>query len=256
MVDQALEESQDGGLPTRVWRYATGRRGRRRDLAADQLLQPTRSTSSSAKVADEVDTDPVNATIEPTLGLARRASPAIDGITVDEARAARADRVARSSAPTTARSRVPVDEVKPEVTKAELAAQYPTYLTVDESTFTLRLWKDLKLAKTVHGRGRPAGLPDPDRPLLDREQAGRPGLERPELAPGPASSPARPSPAAPPRTRSRRAGWGSPTAPASTAPTRSARSAPPPRTAACGWRSPTSIELYDQVPVGTPIYIG
>ena len=25
MVDQALEASQDGGLPTRVWRYATGR---------------------------------------------------------------------------------------------------------------------------------------------------------------------------------------------------------------------------------------
>src|SRR5687768_15386694 len=24
MVDRALEESQEGGLPTRVWRYATG----------------------------------------------------------------------------------------------------------------------------------------------------------------------------------------------------------------------------------------
>ena len=36
----------------------------------------------------------------------------------------------------------------------------------------------------------------------------------------------------------------------------SARSAPRPRTAACGWRFRTSIELYDQVPVGTPVYIG
>ena len=89
---------------------------------------------------------------------------------------------------------VPVDEVQPEVTKADLAAQYPTYLTVDESTFTLTLWKDLKVGEEVHGRRRPAGLPDPDRPLLDPEQAGRSGLERPELRLGPGSSAARSSP--------------------------------------------------------------
>ena len=53
-----------------------------------------------------------------------------------------------------------------------------------------------------------------------------------------------------PRTRSRRAGWASTTAPASTAPTPRARSARPPRTAASGCTSRTSIELYDEVPVG------
>ena len=29
----------------------------------------------------------------------------------------------------------------------------------------------------------------------------------------------------------------------------------PPRTAASAWRSRTSMELYDQVAVGTPVYI-
>ena len=42
---------------------------------------------------------------------------------------------------------VPVKEVEPEVTKEDLAAQYPTYLTVNRSTFELTLWKDLEPVK-------------------------------------------------------------------------------------------------------------
>ena len=74
-------------------------------------------------------------------------------------------------------------------------------------------------------------------------------------ATGPATSPARWFPAACPTIRSRPAGWASSTARASTAPTRPTRSGAPPRTAASGWRCPDVIELYDQVPVGAPIYI-
>ena len=33
------------------------------------------------------------------------------------------------------------------MTKDDLAAQYPTYLTVDQSSFTVTLWKNLKVAK-------------------------------------------------------------------------------------------------------------
>ena len=43
------------------------------------------------------------------------------------------------------------------MTKADLAAQYPTYMTVDESTFTLTLWKDLKpVKKYTVAVGQPA----------------------------------------------------------------------------------------------------
>ena len=145
MVDQALEESQEGGLPTRVWRYATGGE-------VDVAISPQVSYSNQAidefvaKVADEVNTDPVNATIEPTLGLARgRRRPRRDR--GRRGRAARADRVrGPAHRPPPGRASRSTRS-SPEVTKADLAEQYPTYLTVDESTFTLTLWKDLKLAK-------------------------------------------------------------------------------------------------------------
>ena len=41
-----------------------------------------------------------------------------------------------------------VDKVQPAVTTDDLASQYPTYLTVDRNSFQLRLWEDLKVAKT------------------------------------------------------------------------------------------------------------
>ena len=36
---------------------------------------------------------------------------------------------------------------KPEVTTQEVAGAYPSYLTLDRGSYTLRLWEDLKLAK-------------------------------------------------------------------------------------------------------------
>ena len=32
------------------------------------------------------------------------------------------------------------------MTKSEVASEYPSYLTLDRGSFTLRLWKNLKLA--------------------------------------------------------------------------------------------------------------
>ena len=46
---------------------------------------------------------------------------------------------------------------KPDVLGSEVAAKYPSYLTLDRSTFMLRLWKHLKLAD-LHRRGRMEGL--------------------------------------------------------------------------------------------------
>ena len=77
MVERALEKSQEGGIPGRVWRYATGGE-------VDVAISPQVSYSSDAidefvgKVATEVNTDPVNATIQPTT-VSLRASPATTG---------------------------------------------------------------------------------------------------------------------------------------------------------------------------------
>lgn len=144
MVDRALEESQEGGLPSRVWRYATG-------AEVDVAISPQVTYSNKAidefitKVAAEVNRDPVDATIEPTTvsleGLAGH-----DGVSVDEAKLrTRIESVVQRTNDRTVQ--VPVDTLEPEVTKADLAARYPTYLTVDRSSFTLTLWKDLEVAK-------------------------------------------------------------------------------------------------------------
>jgi lipoprotein-anchoring transpeptidase ErfK/SrfK len=57
-----------------------------------------------------------------------------------------------------------VNVVKPSVTTATVAQQYPTYLTLDRSTYQLKLWKNLELEKTYTvavgqvGLETPAGL--------------------------------------------------------------------------------------------------
>ena len=161
MVDRALDESQEGGLPTRVWRYATGGE-------VDVAISPQITYSGKAlnefidKVAAEVNRDPVDASIEPTP---TSLSPVKgqDGLAVveDELHAKLESAV---QSPTERRASLPVERLEPEVTTDELAAKYPTYLTVNRSTFELSLWKDLELAKTytvaigAQGFDTPAGV--------------------------------------------------------------------------------------------------
>ena len=175
MVDRAIEESQEGGLPVRVFRYATGGE-------VDVAISPQLSYSNQAlnefiaKVAAEVNRDPIDASIEPT---ATSLSPVEgqDGVAVVEDKL-RAKLESAVQSPTERRVALPVERVKPEVTTDELAAQYPTYLTLNRGSFQLNLWKDLELSKTytvaVGGRLRHSR-----RRLQHPEQGGRPGLDRP-----------------------------------------------------------------------------
>lgn len=145
MVDRALEESRAGGLPSRIWRYATG-------AEVDVAISPQLTYSNDAiddfitKVSAEVNRDPANATLEPTT-VSLEGVAGHDGVAVDESalRTRIESAIQRTSRRTVS---VAVDTIAPDVSKADLAAQYPTYLTVDESTFTLTLFKDLKVAKT------------------------------------------------------------------------------------------------------------
>jgi hypothetical protein len=60
--------------------------------------------------------------------------------------------------------RARVHRTAPEVSTAEVASRYPSYLTLDRGDFTLRLWKDLELAETYtvavgqEGLETPGGL--------------------------------------------------------------------------------------------------
>ena len=178
MVDRAIEESQEGGLPVRVFRYATGGE-------VDVAISPQLSYSNKAlnefiaKVAAEVNRDPIDASIEPT---ATSLSPVEgqDGVAVVEDKL-RAKLESAVQSPTERRVALPVERVKPEVTTDELAAQYPTYLTVNRSSVRAEPLEGPRAGEDLHGRDRRRGLRHSRRRLQHPEQGGRPGLERPRL---------------------------------------------------------------------------
>jgi hypothetical protein len=144
MVDAALAASRDGTLPERVWRYAT-------NSEVDTRVPPEISYSEEAvdefvaKVAGEIDRDPVDASVEPgpsSLGLVEGQA----GRKVESGKLR--ERVLDAALSSDGRRvKAPVQRVQPEVTKDDLAQQYPTYLTVDRTSFELRLWKNLELEK-------------------------------------------------------------------------------------------------------------
>jgi lipoprotein-anchoring transpeptidase ErfK/SrfK len=163
MVNRALAASQDGGLPTRVWRYISGGE-------VDKSIDPRFSYDQDAidefiaKVADDVNHDAVNASVEPT---ASSVDPVAGkpGVTLDEGKLkGQITDAVQDPARRLISAQDDVDEVQPKVTTKDLAADYPTYLTVDRANFTLKLWKNLKLVKTysvaigAEGFDTPTGL--------------------------------------------------------------------------------------------------
>ncbi len=252
MVDRAIEESQDGGLPGRVWRYATGGE-------VDVAISPQLSYSNKAlnefiaKVEAVVNRDPVDASIEPT---ATSLSPVEgqDGVAVVEDKL-RAKLESAVQSPTERRLALPVERVKPEVTTDELAAQYPTYLTVNRSTFQLSLWQNLELAKTytvaigAQGFDTPAGVYNIQNKAVDPAwsvpEADWAGSLAGTVVPGGV-------PENPLKER-----WMGIFDGAGIHGTDDVASLGTAASHGCVRMSiPDVIELYDQVDVGTPIYIG
>jgi len=145
MVGQAIEASREGGLPTRVWRYISGGE-------VEASIQPTVSYSKQAvdefiaTIAKDINREPVDAHVEP--------GPAeVKVIGGEPGRTLLADDLRENvekavQSPDQRKLVAQVDEVQPEVSKKEVASQYPTYLTVDRSSFQLRLWEKLKLTTT------------------------------------------------------------------------------------------------------------
>lgn len=161
MVDEALSASQEGNAITRTFDRLTG-------AELDLDIEPEIAYSESAVddfiggVQENVNQEPVDASVEPS-GTALEPVSAQPGITVDENRL-RKDLERALSSPVDRKVTAKVDKVKPEVTTGELAQQYPTYLVVDRANFELRLYENLKLTKTYTvaigavGYDTPAGL--------------------------------------------------------------------------------------------------
>jgi lipoprotein-anchoring transpeptidase ErfK/SrfK len=145
MVDEAVAESRDGGLLGRVSRYATG-------SEVDTDLEPRISYSEAAvedfvaDLAGEINREAVDASLEPS-GDKLSPEPGRKGFELQEAEM---QDLITDQVESPGRDQA-VDAVVrktiPEITQKELAKEYPTYITIDRGSFTLRLFRNLKLAK-------------------------------------------------------------------------------------------------------------
>lgn len=146
MVQRALDASQGGGFPSRIVREVSGG-------SVDKAIPSEVRYSQSAinrfvrHVADGINRDPEDASVDPTADSLN----VVAGKDGRKVRDVLLTKRLRAAAKQTGNGRTVlavVHSTKPAITTDEVAQRYPTYLTVDQSTFTVRLWKDLKLSKS------------------------------------------------------------------------------------------------------------
>jgi lipoprotein-anchoring transpeptidase ErfK/SrfK len=251
-VEEALEDSQEGGLPGRLVRYVSGGE-------VDESITPEVEYSVPAvnrfvrKVAEDVNREPKDADVEPSgdsleVVAGEPGRKLRDNLLEEDLKAA----VLNANAPHTIKAKV--HSIAPEVTKKEVAAEYPSYLTLDRSTFTLRLWKHLKLAKTYTVAVGMEGLETPEGLYAIQEKEENPVWHVPlsDWAGDLAGQTIPPGPSNPIKAR-----WMGIYEGAGIHGTEETYSLGSAASHGCVRMAiPDVEELYDQVEVGTPIFIG
>ncbi len=251
-VEQAVEDSQEGGFPGRLVRYVSGGE-------VDESIRPEVAYSERAvnrfvrHVAEEINREPKNANVEAS-------GDSLEVVAGEDGRKLRDNRLERdlkaavlnANAPHTIKAQV--HAIAPEVTKQEVAAEYPSYLTLDRSTFTLRLWKHLKLAKTYTVAVGMEGLETPEGLYAIQEKEENPVWNVPmsDWAGSLAGQSIPPGPSNPIKAR-----WMGIYEGAGIHGTEETYSLGSAASHGCVRMAiPDVEELYDQVEVGTPIFIG
>ncbi|MDQ3730359.1 MAG: L,D-transpeptidase/peptidoglycan binding protein [Actinomycetota bacterium] len=251
-VKSALAASQEGGLPTRLLRYATGGE-------VEESIEPKVDFDEGEiaefieQIAADVNQAPVNASVEPTAA-------SIDPVREQTGVALRQENlrekvVAAVVNPTGREVKASTEETQPEVTTADLADQYPVYLTVDRTTFQLKLWENLELSKTYTVAIGAAGFETPTGEYAIQNKAVDPTWNVPDSDwAGNLAGKVVPGGAANNPLKARWLGIYDGAGIHGTDDTASLGSA---ASHGCVRMAVSDvIELYDEVPVGTPIYIG
>jgi lipoprotein-anchoring transpeptidase ErfK/SrfK len=164
MVQEAIDRSRDGTIFDRVTRYASGG-----EVSAN--LEPKVDYDKGAvkdfvnQLADQVDQDPVDASVVPTDGgtkLQKRAGQA--GLAVEKGPTTNAIYAAAQSPGRHQAIRPVVKATKPEVTTKDLPHAYARYIVINRESFTLTFFHHLKLTRSYpvavgqQGLETPAGL--------------------------------------------------------------------------------------------------
>lgn len=251
-VEGALEASRDGGLPARVVRYVTGEEVDKQ-VAADIAYSERAVNRFVREIAEELNREPVDAAVEAsgsslTVVPAEHGRKLRDNLLTDQLKAA----VLNAGADRTIAART--NSVAPEVTADEVASAYPTYLTLDRGAYTLRLWENLKLAKTYTVAVGQVGLETPEGLYHIQSKQVDPTWHVPESdwAGDLAGQTIPPGPSNPLKAR-----WMGIYEGAGIHGTEETGSLGTAASHGCVRMSiPEVEELYDEVEVGTPIYIG
>lgn len=251
MVEEAVQKSRDGSLPSRVWRDLTGT-----PVRANVPLRVTYSEQAVnafvRRVESEFERAPRNAEVD-ISATGVRYVPSRNGLSV-RTRALRRELVRRLSRPGPVRLvGVPTKVVEPKVTSAELLRKYRYLITISRADKRLRLFRDLELAKVYRiavgriGFETPAGL----HKIVNK--AVNPAWSAPEWAGQfagkviPAGAPNNPI----------KARWLGFYDGAGIHGTDDVSSIGTAASHGCiRMTIPDVVELYDRVPVGTPLYIG
>ncbi|MEX2106469.1 MAG: L,D-transpeptidase/peptidoglycan binding protein [Solirubrobacterales bacterium] len=251
-VEQAVADSRDGGLPGRLVRYVTGDQ-------VEETISPQISYSERAvdkfvrEVAEDVNREPQDASVEPSgdsleVVAGEDGRRLRDNLLTEDLNAA----VLNADAPRSIVARV--HSTKPAVTTKEVTAEYPSYLTLDRASYTLRLWRDLRLVKTYTVAVGQEGLETPEGLYAIQEKQENPTWNVPESdwAGSLAGQSIPPGPSNPIKAR-----WLGIFEGAGIHGTEETASLGTAASHGCVRMSiPDVEELYDQVEVGTPIYIG
>jgi lipoprotein-anchoring transpeptidase ErfK/SrfK len=251
-VEEAVEASQEGGFPSRLVRYVSG--GEVDERIAPQVAYSQPAINRFVRhVAEEVDREPQNADVEAT-------PDSVEVVAGKDGRKLRDNLLEKKLKAAVLNANAPhkivaaVHSTKPEVTKSEVAAEYPSYITVDRGTFTLRLWQHLKLAKEYTVAVGMEGLETPEGLYAIQEKEENPVWHVPNSAwaGSLAGQTIPPGPADPIKAR-----WMGIYEGAGIHGTEETYSLGHAESHGCiRMAIPDVEELYDLVEVGTPVYIG
>jgi len=251
-VEEAVADSQDGGFPGRLVRYVTG--GDVSKSISAQVAYSKRAVNRFVRhVAEEINREPRNASVEAS-------GDSLEVVAGENGRKLRDNKLTAdlNAAVLNANARhtivADVHPTHPEVTKSEVASEYPSYLTLDRSTFTLRLWENLKLAKTYTVAVGMEGLETPEGLYAIQEKEENPTWHVPDSAwaGSLAGQDIPPGPSNPIKAR-----WMGIFEGAGIHGTEETYSLGSAASHGCVRMAISDVEeLYDRVEVGTPIYIG
>jgi lipoprotein-anchoring transpeptidase ErfK/SrfK len=161
-IDDALDKSREGNALTRTWREVAGEKvAANIDVKVDYSRQAVRSLVK--RVSTTIDKEPVDASVDLESGKVDPA-PSKPGRAVRSAVLRRDLQHELLDDGEQRMVRVRTRTVKPKVTTADLRRKYPAVIVIQRSAFKLTLYKDLKPSKTYGiavgqvGLETPAGL--------------------------------------------------------------------------------------------------